>query len=460
MPDHPTTTIEKIALSSTAQSAITALESAEFEAWAVGGCVRDAILGRPVNDYDIATSAPWREAEHALLQSGFNVHRTGTKHGTITATLDDQALEITTYRTDGDYSDGRHPDGVTFVSTIEEDLARRDFTINALAYHPERGLLDCWGGVDDLRSQTIRAVGDPQRRFREDGLRILRGCRFASQLGFRIEPGTLQAMKSHKMMLAKVSAERITHEMDALLLGDHVHGALMETADVIVAVMPEIAACFDFDQHTPYHVYDVWEHIAWVVQRSPATRLGRWAALFHDIGKPAACFMEGDRAHFYGHANLSAEMAGSIMKRLLMAPKFIEDVLTLVRVHDMQIAATHKSVRRFLARLDGDEALFRALIGLKRADCLAQSELSQPRYQATFDLESALDEVLATGDAYTVKQLSLSGHDIMNLGVQPGPQVGSMLNAILGEVIDGKIPNERAALLAFAEEALENASSV
>ena len=429
--------------------ALCVLEEGGYESWCVGGCVRDALLCRDTHDFDIATAAPWQETERLFCEQEIPVHRTGEKHGTVTAVIDGEALEITTFRTDRDYSDGRHPDSVSFVQSIEEDLARRDFTMNALAYHPARGLLDCWHGLDDLNGKTIRVVGDPFRRFKEDGLRILRGCRFASQLGFGIHPETLQAMTACKMMLANVSAERITHEMDELLMGDHVHDALMETVDVIVAIMPEIAACKGFDQHTPYHIYDVWEHTAWVVQRAPATRVARWAALFHDIGKPAACFFEGERAHFFGHPKLSAMLAEPIMKRLLMSPLFINRVLTLVRVHDFQIAATPRSVKRALARMDGDIELFRELIGLKRADALAQSSLNQPRFELACELGKVLDEIEETNAAFTVKQLAIDGDDVIAAGIPEGPAVGKVLESALEAVIDERIGNEREALLSF-----------
>lgn len=435
-----------------AAAALDALESAGFESWLVGGCVRDSLLERDVHDYDIATSALWEDAERTLGAAGFDVRRTGTKHGTITAALAENAVEVTTFRVDGAYSDGRRPDSVEFTRSIEEDLARRDFTVNALAYHPARGLLDCWSGLDDLQGKTIRAVGDPEKRFREDGLRVLRGCRFASQLGFTIEPSTLSAMKSCKRMLLRVAAERITCELDELLLGDYVHDALMETADVLVAVLPEAAACRGFDQHTPYHIYDVWEHIAWVVQHTPATRLGRWAALLHDIGKPSACLFEAERperAHFYGHAEISARLAKGLMGRLAHAPAFIERVLTLVRIHDDQIAATPRSVRRALARLDGDVDLFETLIGLKRADALAQSELSAKRVELADQLEHVLADVLASNAAFTVKQLAIDGNDVISLGMPAGPAVGEALATALAAVIDEQVPNDREALLAF-----------
>ena len=440
-----------ISLPPYALAAIEALESAGFEAWAVGGCVRDALLGRDVHDYDIATSAGWQDSERLLGAAGFTVHRTGTAHGTVTASLGGHALEITTYRSDGAYSDGRHPDKVTFVRSIEEDLARRDFTINAMAYHPSRGILDCWGGRDDLEARTIRVVGDPAKRFAEDGLRVLRGCRFASQLGFSLDQTTLAAMKKEKTGLLRVSAERITHELDGLLLGDHAHDALVETVDVLVAVMPEIAACKGFDQHTPYHIYDVWEHTAWVVQRAPRSRLARWAALFHDIGKPAAFYTDANgRGHFFKHQELSAILADGIMKRLLVSPSFASKALTLVRIHDRQIAATPRSVKRALANLGGDVDLFRMLCGIKRADALAQSDLAAPRVELSYELECVLDEVLASDGAFTLKQLAIDGNDIMALGVSAGPEVGLILQTCLDAVIDERVANEREALLEFA----------
>lgn len=444
-----------ISLPDYALAAIEALEGAGHEAWCVGGCVRDSLLGRPVNDYDIATSALWQETEEALKHAGFTVHRTGTAHGTVTASTGGNAIEVTTYRTDGAYSDGRHPDSVEFVRNIGDDLARRDFTINALAYHPERGILDLEAGMADLDSGIIRTVGDPVMRFREDALRIVRGCRFASQLGFSIDPATMQAMKAGKKGLARIAIERIAHELDSLLLGDYVHDALMETVDVLVAVLPEVAACRGFDQHTPYHVYDVWEHTAWVVQYSPATRLSRWAALLHDIGKPAAFFMDGDRGHFFGHPKISEDLARGLLARMPFSPAFVDDVLTLVRVHDMQIAATPRAVKRMLARMDADAELFRTLIHLKRADAMAQSELNKPRLELAGELERVLDEVLRSQDAFSLKQLAVGGNDVMSLGVAAGPEVGRLLALALDAVIDEQVENDRIALLEFIEAQME-----
>ena len=445
--------LENIQLPSYVLRALAVLETAGFEAWCVGGCVRDALLGRPVHDYDIATSALWPQVKDAFEREGYATYEVGVKHGTLTVVVDGEALEITTYRTAGAYSDGRHPDSVEFVRTIEEDLARRDFTINALAYHPERGLLDCFGGLEDVRDGVIRAVGDPVTRFQEDALRILRGCRFASQLGFSIEEATYTGMFQKKGLVLRVSTERITHELDELLLGDYVHDALMATVDVLAVVLPELVACKGFEQHSPYHVYDVLEHTAWVVQRVPATRLLRWAALFHDIGKPACYYTTNGRGHFFGHPALGCKIARGAMQRLLMSQAFQTKVLALIAVHDEQIPATPRGVKRGLVRLDGDVDLFRDLCALKRADALAQSEEHNAvRVQLASDLERVLDEVLEANDAFTLDQLAIDGNDVLELGVEAGPLVGKLLKLALAAVIDGRVENDRDALLALLRE--------
>ena len=444
-------TSRNIAIPPYAAAVLEALEQAEHQAWFVGGCVRDSLLGRDVYDYDIATSAPWEQTEHAVVSAGFTARRSGVKHGTLTAIVDDKAVEITTFRTDGTYSDGRHPDHVEFVRTIEEDLARRDFTINALAYHPTRGILDCWDGLADLENGIIRAVGKPELRFLEDGLRILRGCRFASQLGFSIEPDTLAAMKKSKTTLLRIANERIVAELDKLLLGDHVHDALMETVDALVIVMPEIAACKEFDQQTPYHIYDVWEHTAWVVQQTPKTRLARWAALLHDIGKPSTFYTENGRGHFFGHPWVSAILGKQIMERLGMSPSFQDDVLKIVRMHDYQVAATKRSVKRALVRLGGNPDLFRTLCAVKKADALSQSSLSKPRLELSEQLPLVLDEVIASQEAFTLGQLAINGHDVLELGIPAGPEVGTLLKRALDAVIDEQVPNERDALLHYLD---------
>ncbi len=433
------------------------LERAGFEAWVVGGFVRDALLGRSSHDVDIATNAPWTEVQRVSVAAGFSTHETGTAHGTLTVIVPDAddpqtkyGIEVTTFRTDGAYDDARHPTQVEFVRTIEEDLARRDFTMNALAYHPQRGLLDPFDGLSDIEGGLIRMVGDPHERMAEDALRILRACRFASQLGFRIDDATFQAMLERKHLLAQVSVERVTSELDGLLLGAHVHDALMKCADVLSFVLPELLAMKECPQVTPYHIYDVLEHTAWAVQHTPPERLTRWAALFHDMGKPAAAFFSSDGVeHFYGHAAVSMVIARGIMDRLLMSNRFKDRALTLVKRHDEVIEPDARSVKRALRRLGGDVDLFRKLCAIKRADALSQAPQCAPRAALADELEQVLEEVLATEEAFTVRDLVIDGEDVMAAGVPEGPAVGDALARALDAVIDGRKKNERDELLGF-----------
>lgn len=437
-----------------ARRVIEVLEAAGFEAWCVGGFVRDSLLGRPVSDIDIACSALWPQTEETCLAAGMRVHRTGEKHGTVTVVCDDAAFEVTTFRVDGAYSDARHPDEVRFVRSLKEDLARRDFTINAMAYHPLRGLTDPFGGLEDARRGIIRTVGDPAQRFGEDALRILRACRFSSQLGFSLDSATYQAMLEGKRGLLRVSSERITAELQKLLLGDNVRDALLQTVDVLSAVLPELVAMKGFDQCTPYHCHDVLEHTARAVAGTPPYPLVRWAALFHDMGKPAAFFKEpGGRGHFYGHAKISVPLARGIMDRLTFSTAFRDRVLLLVERHDDVFDATPRAVKRALARMGGDVELFRALCDLKRGDASAQAPAyAEERMRRADDLLRVLDGILAEGEAFTLKHLAVNGRDAMDAGIAQGPSVGAALAAALDAVIDEQIPNDRETLLAFLDE--------
>lgn len=440
----------RTALPATALAAVAVLEDGGFEAWCVGGFVRDALLGRPIHDVDVATNARWQEAQRLFAEAGCATHETGVAHGTLTVMVGGEPIEVTTYRVDGAYRDGRHPDAVSFAGSIEEDLARRDFTVNAMAFHPSRGLLDPFGGQADLAAGILRTVGDPRERFAEDALRILRGCRFASQLGFALEEAAWAAAVSQKSLLARVSAERIFHELDGLLRGEHVHDALLGTADALSFVLPELVAMQGFPQATPYHIYDVLEHTAWAVQHVPPEPLLRWAALCHDMGKPAAAFTGPDGVgHFYGHAAVSVELARGLLGRLKAPTALREGVLTLVRRHDDVVEPTPRSVKRMLRRLGGDPALFRALCALKRADALAQAPRCAPRARLADELAELLDAVLAADEAFSLAQLAVDGRDVLALGVSPGPQVGAALQAALDAVIDEQVPNDPAALQAF-----------
>lgn len=445
----PTVTI---ALPPYALEALDALEEAGFESWVVGGYVRDALLDRPSADIDIATQAPWQDVQRVFEAQGHRTHETGTAHGTLTVIVGEQALEITTFRSDGAYADARHPKQVSFVRTIAEDLARRDFTMNALAYHPARGLFDPYGGHADLEARVIRAVGDPARRFSEDALRMLRACRFAAELGFAIDPATFEGMLANKGLLPRISTERITHELQRLLLGAHAGSALIATVDVLAAVLPELVAMKGFEQRTPYHIHDVLEHTAHVLDGVPPYPLVRWAALFHDMGKPAAFFTDEEgTGHFYGHAAISVMLARGVMERLALSSAFMTRVLVLVERHDDIIDLTPKAVKRACTRLGGDADLFAALCDLKRGDARGQAPRCIGRVADADELERILADVLAADEAFSLKKLAIDGRGVIALGVPQGPLVGRALNEALDAVIDERIANEPDALRAFVE---------
>ncbi|MEG1516863.1 MAG: HD domain-containing protein [Raoultibacter sp.] len=436
-----------------AHTALAALEDAGYEAWCVGGFVRDALMDRLSADVDIATSACWQSVRDIFTARGYAVFETGTKHGTVTALVDGMRLEITTYRIDGSYLDNRHPTTVEFVRSIEEDLARRDFTVNAIAYHPLRGFRDPYDGCADIKAGILRAVGCPKKRFEEDALRILRGVRFASQLSFSLEAKTAQSMREQAPLMKTLAAERVAHELEGMLCGTRIHDTLLEYVDVLGVIMPELLPMKGFDQKTPYHRYDVLEHTAYVVQNTPPYPLVRWAALFHDFGKPRAFFTDdAGVGHFYGHAEISCELANTAMRRLKMSPRFADDVLLLVKHHDDVIEPTPRAVKRMLHRLQGRVDLFRALCDLKRGDALSQAPHCRARVEAANELEVLLDKILAAQEAFSLHDLAIKGGDVIALGVPAGPAVGSILEAALNAVIDEKLPNERKALWRFVKD--------
>lgn len=450
-------------LSDKAVEILDAIEKNGYQAWLVGGCVRDAILGRECNDVDIATSASWEEVERICLNEGMEVRRSGTKHGTVTVLVpierdsgDYEAFEVTTFRIDSPTSsDNRHPDYVEFTDSVIEDLARRDFTMNAMAWHPDRGLLDPFGGLDDIENKTIRVVGSPNERFKEDALRILRGCRFASQLGFSIEDETSSSMLVNKRLLLSISAERITSELDLLLLGDFVHDAIMDYVDVLAICIPELMSMKGFEQRTKYHIYDVLEHTAYAVQHAKKSRLVRWAAFCHDMGKPSCSFFdEKGVQHFYGHAIAGARITRSLLDRLAVSGSFKEKVCTLVANHIDTIEPTAKCVKRALARLDGRVDMLEDLFELKMADMKAHAPDYVNQTDGIERARLALSDLIESSEAFSLKQLAVTGNDIVLLGVAQGPEIGEVLNALLNATIDGAVENDKDALIRYAKEKL------
>lgn len=433
-----------------------ALESAGFEACAVGGCVRDSLLGLTPHDWDLCTSARPEQVKAALASEEFRCLDTGLKHGTVTVLCGGQSFEVTTYRVDGNYSDARHPDSVRFTPRLEDDLARRDFTVNAMAYSEQRGLVDPYGGAQDLDRGVLACVGDPGTRFSEDALRILRALRFASTYGFSIDPATASAIHAKKTLLEQVSGERVREELCRLLCGRAVSDVLLAYSDVLCTIIPELAPCVGFDQHSRYHRYDVYEHLARSVA---ACRTGdavaRFALLLHDIGKPCCFTLDQRGGHFRGHAEAGAALAAPVLDRLRFDGESRRKILELIRFHDTPPEPTPRSVRRWLARL-GPEQLAR-LLEVTRADGTAHADWAvAPRLEQLDAAEALLEQTLAEGACFTLRDLALGGNELLALGVPEGKQVGRLLRALLDEVVDGRLPNERQALLAGAQELLRN----
>lgn len=423
------------------------LSAAGFEAAVVGGCVRDSLLGRKPQDWDVTTSALPQQSMEALKD--FTVLETGLKHGTVTAVPDGMPVEITTYRVDGGYSDSRHPDRVTFTRSLREDLARRDFTINALAYSEEHGVIDCFGGRDDLADGIVRCVGDPALRFGEDALRIMRGLRFASVLGFSVEAETARSMRAQKSLLDRIAKERIGAELTKLLCGKGAQDILFGFYDVLGQVLPELLPMVGFGQNNPYHRYDVWEHTARAVGAVEPEPVLRLTMLLHDSGKPH-CYTQDSRGvgHFYGHAKISGQLADTALKRLKFDSRTIRRVLLLIRYHDLPPHNTEKWIRRQLCRI-GEENL-RALLSVKEADCRAQNPDFLYRLDQLGEVRRTLSRVLAENQCFSLRDLKVDGNDLIALGFPAGKELGETLRLLLNEVIDGKCPNERVALLRLA----------
>ncbi len=426
------------------------LRQAGYKAYTVGGCVRDILRGTAPHDWDVCTSA--LPEETARVFSDLPQIDLGRKHGTVTVVAEGKPVEITTFRADGAYLDNRHPSGVVFLRDLKGDLARRDYTINAMALDEEERPIDLFGGQADLENRILRTVGDPVARFREDGLRILRGLRFASRLDFTIEPATARAMLEERELLQNISAERIFTELKGILTGPAAGRVLRELAPVFFTVLPELAPMEGFEQHSPYHDSDVWEHTLRALTASPTDIVFRLALLFHDCGKPACFFQdENGRGHFYGHPKKSRELAEGALRRLKCDAATLERVLYLVEKHDTWLPETEKTMRRFLLHEDVDRV--RDLLTVQRCDALAHAPLGRdPALRNIEKWERLLEAVLQDMPCLSLKTLAVSGDDLLALGMAPGPRMGQLLNQMLEQVADGDLPNEKPALLIYAKK--------
>ena len=419
---------------------INTLEEAGFETWVVGGCVRDHLMGNVPHDYDCCTAAE-PEAMQALFADRQLV-LAGLKHGTVGVVTEAGVVEITTFRTEGGYLDSRHPDWVKFVPDVKEDLARRDFTVNAMAYSPRRGLCDPFGGQADLKNGLLRAVGDPVLRFREDALRILRGLRFAARFGFQIEEATRTAMHTEIAGLDTLARERVLTELEGFLLAATARD-ILDGAELLCRIIPELAPQLGFDQKNPHHEHDIFTHTAMVVERAPKEPILRMAALLHDLGKPATFSLdEKGVGHFYGHAGLGAKMAEDILRRLKCSNALRDEVTWLIAHHMDRFSCEEKSARRCLSKH-----------GLPRMERLTRLQMADFGGKVDDgDLDEwlrLLREVDAREGALTLKTLAVKGKDLIGLGIAPGKQVGELLNRLLSMVHAGELPNQREALLEY-----------
>ena len=434
--------------------AIKILKSKGYEAFLIGGSVRDFVMGLPIGDIDITTNATPQEVKQAFKD--FRVIETGIKHGTVTVLIDGEPLEITTYRSEGTYSDNRHPDSVVFSTSLSDDVVRRDFTMNGIAFDFEKGFCDLVGGLEDIKNKTIRCIGDAETRFREDALRILRALRFSAVLGFSIEENTKKAIHQCKDLLKNISAERIREEFTKLICGKNAYGVLTEFSDVVCVFIPEFKACVGFLQKNRHQIYDVYTHILKATAESRPEPAIRLALLFHDIGKPVvAHFDEDGEQHFYSHPKISAEITDEIMTRLRFDNETRNRVVTLVKFHDSPImlndidSPDRKRLKRIMSQI-GKEQIF-DLIEIKRCDNSAQSPeyyRGDEFYTETLDL---INEIINEKECFSVKDLKINGNDLIAMGYN-GKEIGERLNSCLDAVIEGKVENEREKLIRFIEQ--------
>ncbi|MGN0569622.1 MAG: CCA tRNA nucleotidyltransferase [Candidatus Fimenecus sp.] len=430
------------------------LNKSGFEAFLIGGSVRDYLMGLPIGDIDVTTNAVPDEVKDVFKD--FHVIETGIKHGTVTVILEGEPVEITTYRSEGKYSDNRHPDSVSFSHSLRDDVIRRDFTMNGVAYSFESGFCDFVDGIEDINNGIIRCIGDAETRFREDALRIMRALRFSSVLGFTVEENTKIAIRKCKDLLKNISAERIREETVKLICGKNAYEVLEEFSDVLGVILPEIKPCIGFQQINHHHIYDVYTHTLKAMEQSRGDKTIRLALLFHDIGKPAcASFDEKGEMHFYSHPKKSAEITENIMTRLRFDNDTKNKVVTLVKFHDSPImvqggsAPDRRRIKRIMSQI-GEELVF-DLIEIKRCDNSAQNPAffrGDEFYTKTLEM---LDEIIEEKECFSVKDLKINGDDLIKMGYG-GKIIGEILRKCLDAVIDGKIKNDYEEIKKFIDE--------
>ena len=421
------------------QKAINIIENNGYEAYLVGGCVRDMLMGKTPHDYDITTNAlPLMVKD---MFPGYTVVETGLKHGTVTVVIDKENIEITTYRIDGEYADNRRPQQVSFTTSVADDLSRRDFTVNAMAYSPTRGYVDLFGGQDDINRKVIKCVGNPDLRFNEDGLRIMRALRFAAVLGFEIDEETSDSIHRNKHLLENISAERIYSEFSRLVCGKKSVDIIREYVDVIGVFLPEVAGMVGCGQNTKYHCYDVFEHTLHAFEATPPKLEPRLGALFHDLGKPPCKTTDEDGIdHFKGHAAKSEEMAREIFNRLKTDNYIKNYVCDLVRIHDHDLTTDPKNIRKRLSKYGYD--FLCDLLSVQTGDSIAHAEEYRTFAQNADAIKKAIDQVYEQEGRITLKDLKINGNDLIAMGITDGKTIGEILKTLLQKVLDGEIEND------------------
>ena len=432
-----------------AEKILQTLDEHGYEAYVVGGCVRDSVLGRDPHDWDITTSASPEQVKEIFDRT----IDTGIQHGTVTVMIDREGYEVTTYRIDGEYEDGRHPKEVCFTSSLEEDLKRRDFTMNAMAYNPSKGLVDLFGGMDDMENHVIRCVGNPMERFQEDALRIMRAVRFSAQLGFAIDDSTRQAITALAPNLKYVSAERIQAELVKLLTSPHPdYFRVAYETGITREFLPEFDACMETEQNTPHHCYTVGEHILHSTLNVPADKVLRLTMLFHDIAKPLMKTTDENGCdHFKKHAEKGESVVKGILRRLKFDNDTIDKVTRLVRWHDERPEPSMKAVRRAVNRIGED--IFPMYLVVRKADLLAQSTYRrEEKLEHLMKIEECYNQIREEAQCVSMKSLAVSGRDLIQAGFKPGQEMGQLLNRMLDHVLEVPEDNTKEKLMAFIKE--------
>lgn len=434
-----------------AKTILELLSNNGHQAFVVGGCVRDALMMKAPHDWDICTSASPDQVKSCIPTT---IYDTGLRHGTVTVSMKDGMYEVTTFRIDGQYTDNRRPDSVVFTNDVVTDLSRRDFKMNAIAYSCDAGIVDPFGGIDDIRDRVISCVGDPDERFHEDALRIMRAIRFASTLGFSIAQETADSIRRNVHLLNNIAVERISGELVKTLSGDHAMDMMLSFPEVFCEIIPELRRCYGFNQNNRFHQYTVYDHIAHALGNYRGDDIYvKLALFFHDIGKPLCYTEDHNGGHFYGHGEVSRAITETVMERMRFDTRTEEEVCRLVQYHDSVVEPTEKTVRRWLNKVGEDT--FRRLIHIRFADIEAHSpDTQRSRIEKTNQVEEVFKNIIEKNQCFSIKDMEIDGNDLIGVGFRQGKHIGDVLKNLLDKIIDGELQNEHDILITEAKRLL------